>query len=344
MTGRALVGELPFRWQTDFHFPWAGGWLKNQNDETYERDLVVVIPGRNRRRAVVMADHYDTAYMEDRLRLYQRGRRTAAGGRRRRRQSLGHRRLDAGRAPSSWTLPRQGKLACDIWLVHLTGEEFPTDCMGARHLCQCLVEGSLQIRLANGRWRDLSRTRVAGVYVLDMVAHNNDRDRDVFQNLPGHGAAVDVAGRAGPRGQPHLERLGRGVEPPGRAGAAAAAGSGAPTGGRYRPSPCIPQLHGEVRPPLQSPQHALQHRRPDLLRRRRARRSLHGELRHQPARLSRQPGHDGEHRPGLRRGGGGDRHRVGGPGRDGRAAVRFASLAVRLSPHYLIMCASGNAF
>ena len=25
----------------------------------------MVIPGRDRRRAVVMADHYDTAYMED---------------------------------------------------------------------------------------------------------------------------------------------------------------------------------------------------------------------------------------------------------------------------------------
>ena len=26
MTGQALAGELPFRWQTDFHFPWSGGW------------------------------------------------------------------------------------------------------------------------------------------------------------------------------------------------------------------------------------------------------------------------------------------------------------------------------
>ena len=31
-----------------------------------ERDLLMVIPGRDRRRAVIMADHYDTAYMEDR--------------------------------------------------------------------------------------------------------------------------------------------------------------------------------------------------------------------------------------------------------------------------------------
>ena len=33
MTGRATVGELPFRWQTDFHFSWWGGWLKNQQNE-----------------------------------------------------------------------------------------------------------------------------------------------------------------------------------------------------------------------------------------------------------------------------------------------------------------------
>ena len=30
MTGKALVGDLPFRWRTDLPFPWMGGWLKNQ--------------------------------------------------------------------------------------------------------------------------------------------------------------------------------------------------------------------------------------------------------------------------------------------------------------------------
>ena len=39
-------------------------------------------------------------------------------------------------------LSRAGKLGCDVWLVHLTGEEFPSDCMGARHLAQCVVEGA----------------------------------------------------------------------------------------------------------------------------------------------------------------------------------------------------------
>ena len=66
MSGKAAVGELPFRWRTDFQFPWSGGWLGNQEGRLEERDLVMVIPGRDRRRAVIMADHYDTAYMEDR--------------------------------------------------------------------------------------------------------------------------------------------------------------------------------------------------------------------------------------------------------------------------------------
>src|SRR5205823_7865120 len=84
-------------------------------------------------------------------------------------------------------LSRAGQLACDVWLIHLTGEEFPADCLGARHLSQALVEGTLAMRLPNGRRRDLSRTRVQGVYVLDMVAHNNNHERDIFQIAPGTG-------------------------------------------------------------------------------------------------------------------------------------------------------------
>ena len=87
-------------------------------------------------------------------------------------------------------MSRAGKLACDVWLVHLTGEEFPSDCLGARDLSQRLIEGTLRMRLRSGRWRDLSRTSVAAAFVLDMVAHNNDKERDVFQISPGSGAAA----------------------------------------------------------------------------------------------------------------------------------------------------------
>jgi hypothetical protein len=130
-----------------------------------------------------MADHYDTAYMEDVYGKHKRGGpRLAAAGADDNHSATAALMLAA---PIFLQLAREGRLDCDIWLVHLTGEEFPADCMGARHLCQGLVERTLQMRLANGRWRDLSRTQAQGVYVLDMVAHNNDHDRDVFQICPG---------------------------------------------------------------------------------------------------------------------------------------------------------------
>jgi hypothetical protein len=184
LTGKVLAGELPFQWRTDFEFNWMGGWLGNQQQKLNERDIVVVIPGRDRRRVVIMADHYDTAYMED-VYGYPEGRHgprlSAAGADDNHSATVA---LMLG-APIFMDLSQAGKLACDIWLVHLTGEEFPADCLGARHLCQCLVEGTLDLVLENGRRKNLSRTRVEGVYVLDMVAHNNDRDRDVFQLCPG---------------------------------------------------------------------------------------------------------------------------------------------------------------
>ncbi len=184
MSGQVLVGELPFRWRTDFEFSWSGGWKSNQDGQSYERDLVIVIPGKNRRRAVIMADHYDTAYMEDVYGYPGKGGgpRIAAAGADDNHSATAAMMLAA---PIFLDLARQGKLETDIWLVHLTGEEFPSDCMGARALCQQVVEGSLKIRLADGRWKSLAKTRVEGVYVMDMIAHNNDREKDVFQIAPG---------------------------------------------------------------------------------------------------------------------------------------------------------------
>src|SRR5205823_2685406 len=92
---------------------------------------------------------------------------------------------------------KQGRLGCDVWLVHLTGEEFPADCLGARHLSQALVEGTLALDLAGGELVDLSGTQVRGVYVSDMIAHNNDRERDIFQIAPGTSrASLNLAEQA----------------------------------------------------------------------------------------------------------------------------------------------------
>ncbi|HTU20613.1 MAG TPA: M28 family peptidase [Gemmataceae bacterium] len=184
--GKALVGELPFHWRTDFDFDWMDGWLKNQEQVLHERDLIVVIPGRDRSRAVIMADHYDTAYMADRYdpQYGGSGARLAAAG-----ADDNHSATTAlmQAAPIFLDMSRKKQLGCDVWLIHLTGEEFPADCLGARHLTQLLVEGRLKVRLENNRWRDLSKVRIQGVYVLDMVAHNNDKEPDVFQISPGTG-------------------------------------------------------------------------------------------------------------------------------------------------------------
>jgi hypothetical protein len=184
MQGKALVGDLPFVWSTDFDFCWYGGWVRNQENDTQERDLIMVIPGRDRRRAVIMADHYDTAYMCD---YYEKdyggdGSRLAAAGADDNHSATAALMLAA---PVFLELSKHKKLDCDIWLIHLTGEEFPADCLGARHLTQHLVQRTLKMRQVGGRRHDLSKTQVQGVYVLDMVAHNNDRERDIFQMSPG---------------------------------------------------------------------------------------------------------------------------------------------------------------
>jgi hypothetical protein len=188
MEGKAVCGDMPFQWRTDFNFPLYGGWQSNQEGHPRERNIVVIIPGRDHSRAVIMADHYDTAYMED---LYEKDR----GGKGIRKAAAGADDDHSGTAtlllaaPIFLRLAKEGKLEHDIWLVHLTGEEFPADCLGARFLCQSLVEGTLQLRTGEGEKRDVSSVRVEGVYVMDMIAHNRDNAQDIFQISPGRGAA-----------------------------------------------------------------------------------------------------------------------------------------------------------
>ena len=142
---------------------------------------------------------------------------------------------------------RAGQLARDVWLVHLTGEEFPADCLGARALAQALVERRLRFSSEEGTVVDVSGVRVVGAFVLDMVAHNNDRDHDVFQIAPGEGVASAQLARTA-----HLanELWNRHVailnEAPDRAGKPRAARQ---PEGRHVPPPFahLP-LRGEIRP------------------------------------------------------------------------------------------------
>ena len=184
LDGVAFVGELPFKWTTDFDFTLFNGWKNNQDGQEYERNILVVIPGKNRGEAVVMGDHYDTAYMED---WYEKdrggdGARIAAPGADDN-ASATTTLLQA--APIFLQLAKEGKLERDVWLIHLTGEEFPSDCMGARVFCQALVEKTLKLKVKTGEWIDLSGTRVVGVLVMDMIAHNRDHAQNIFQISPG---------------------------------------------------------------------------------------------------------------------------------------------------------------
>jgi hypothetical protein len=188
MEGKAYAGELPFKWETDFDFIKFGGWQHNQDGKEYERNILVVIPGKNRGEAVVMGDHYDTAYMED---AFYKG--SGGSGAR-----LGAHGADDNAsatatllraAPIFMKLAKEGKLERDVWLIHLTGEEFPADCMGARKFCQQLVEKSLRLHLGDDRWVDLSGTKVVGVLVMDMIGHNRDNARNIFQISPGRSNA-----------------------------------------------------------------------------------------------------------------------------------------------------------
>jgi hypothetical protein len=196
MEGKAVCGELPFKWQTDFEFSLFGGWIGNQEGRIYERNILMVIPGKNRKEAVVFGDHYDTAYMED---IYEKGRggsgaRLAAHGADDN-YSASATLLQA--APLFLQLSKEGKLERDIWLIHLTGEEFPSDCMGARNFSKTLIEKNVHLRTAEGSKTDLSETQVVGLYVMDMIGHNRDNDHNVFQISPGKSkASLNLARQA----------------------------------------------------------------------------------------------------------------------------------------------------
>jgi hypothetical protein len=188
MEGKAMVGELPFKWNTLFDFSLYGGWVGNQKGHIYERNILMMIPGKNRKQAVILGDHYDTAYMED---IYEKGRggsgaRLSAAGADDN-YSASATLLQA--APILLKMSKEGKLERDVWLIHLTGEEFPSDCMGARNFCQTLIENNINLKIDKLTNINLSDTEIVGVYIMDMIGHNRDNDQNIFQISPGKSAA-----------------------------------------------------------------------------------------------------------------------------------------------------------
>jgi hypothetical protein len=188
MDGIAFVGELPFKWETDFDFTQYDGWRHNQDGQEYERNILLVIPGQNRAEAVVMGDHYDTAYMEDFF-YKDRGGDGARVGAPGADDNASATATLLQAAPLFLQLAKAGQLERDVWLLHLTGEEFPADGLGARAFCQALVEKTLKLQVSPERSIDLSQTRVVGVLVMDMIAHNRDHAMNIFQISPAKSAA-----------------------------------------------------------------------------------------------------------------------------------------------------------
>ncbi len=160
-----------FPWLSAFEWTWWGGRKLPQNN------LIVVVPGLRHDEAVVMADHFDTAYMKDIFK--NEGLRQAARGADDNASATAA-LLEAARVLKAKRLKR------DVWLVHLTGEEFPADCLGARAFADALVTGK---RLIAGK----ENPKIVGLYVLDMIGHSVDRDGaaeapSVFQIATGQGA------------------------------------------------------------------------------------------------------------------------------------------------------------
>ncbi len=152
-------------------FPWHG---------VPQSNLVAVIPGSAPDaaiRPILLADHLDTAFCED---VYERTwQRVSAPG-----------ADDNGAAIA--TLLRAAEVLKDlhplrdIWLVHLAGEEFPADDLGARRFLSDVL----------ARKQDLGP-----LVLLDRIGWRNRGD-PVFQISPGRGtesalAAAVAAGAAG---------------------------------------------------------------------------------------------------------------------------------------------------
>ena len=130
-----------------------------------QENLFAVIPGSlpaAGNRPVLLADHVDTAFAEDAFKA-GRGRVSVPG-------ADDNASATAALLHAAQAL-KDSRPAHDIWFVHLTGEEFPADDLGARRLVSSLFK---------------EKRRIGGVILLDMVAYR-DADDPVFQVNAGGG-------------------------------------------------------------------------------------------------------------------------------------------------------------
>lgn len=130
-----------------------------------QSNLIAILPGRAPppgsapRPPIVLADHIDTAFCED---VFARSEQRVSAPGADDNASATAALLRAAEALR--TIPQAARQH-DIWLLHLTGEEFPADDLGARHF----VSESLR-----------TRTDIGALLLLDMVG-NNPRNRPEYQ-------------------------------------------------------------------------------------------------------------------------------------------------------------------
>jgi len=125
-----------------------------------QANLIAVIPGSGKDASlhpIVMADHFDTAFCEEVFEKNQT--RVSAPGADDNLSATGA----LLRAAESL---RQRHLAHDVWLVHLTGEEFPADDLGARHFVGRLLRDGQDI---------------GGLVLMDMIGHRESKEDRIFQ-------------------------------------------------------------------------------------------------------------------------------------------------------------------
>jgi hypothetical protein len=95
-----------------------------------QSNLIAILPGTRAGPPVVMADHIDAAVAEDTF---------ARTGRRETTPGADDNATATAALLGAAAVLRDARPKRTIWLVHLTGEEFPADCLGARHFLSELL-------------------------------------------------------------------------------------------------------------------------------------------------------------------------------------------------------------
>lgn len=136
-----------------------------------QSNLVAVLPAQSATGngqplpPIVLADHIDTAFSED---IFTRNKQRVAAAGADDNAAATAALLRAGDALRS--IP-QALRRHDIWLLHLTGEEFPADDLGVRHFIADVL---------------LRRADLGAVMVLDMIGHNPKQQPDFNLNSGGY--------------------------------------------------------------------------------------------------------------------------------------------------------------